>query len=89
MTAPAERLFATEVANGLATWAATHDAHVRAAVGLLLDHDHWHHRGDFLAACAAHYPDEEMVVIRWRDVAGFAATASASTCPQNSSSCFG
>ena len=41
---------ATSVAVGLRLWAESHDAHVRAAVELLIRHGVWLRRADLLAA---------------------------------------
>lgn len=38
-------------ATALRKWTATHDTHVRAAVDLLIWHEHWLRRASFLAAC--------------------------------------
>ena len=36
---------------GLRAWTRHHDPHVRAAVGLLIEHDFWLRRPDFARAC--------------------------------------
>jgi hypothetical protein len=38
----------------LRAWTRHHDPHVRAAVGLLIEHDFWLHRLDFIRACVHH-----------------------------------
>ncbi len=37
--------------TALRAWTRHHDPHVRAAVGLLIDHDFWLRRPDFTRAC--------------------------------------
>jgi hypothetical protein len=37
--------------RALRRWTATHDAHVRAAVELLIWHEHWIRRASFATAC--------------------------------------
>jgi hypothetical protein len=39
------------LAAALRAWTRHHDPHVRAAVGLLIEHDFWLHRPDFTRAC--------------------------------------
>ena len=39
------------LAAGLRRWTATHDPHVRAAVELLIWHEYWLRRSDFIRAC--------------------------------------
>jgi hypothetical protein len=48
---------ARSVAAGLQVWAQGHDAHVRAAVGLLINHDVWLRRVEFQALCLHRDPD--------------------------------
>ncbi len=52
-----------QMANGLRRWTRTHDAHVRAAVELLIGHDVWLRRTEFRAACV--HADGD-VWIDWR-----------------------
>ena len=40
-----------ELAGALSAWTRHHDPHVRAAVGLLIEHDFWLRRPDFTRAC--------------------------------------
>jgi hypothetical protein len=47
------------VVAGLHRWIDGHDAHVQAAVWLLLAHEVWPRRGDFLRACVNRSPDGE------------------------------
>ena len=48
---------ATSVAVGLRLWAESHDAHVRAAVELLIRHGVWLRRADLLATALHRDPD--------------------------------
>ncbi len=52
---------ATSVAAGLRLWAESHDAHVRAAVELLIRHGVWLRRADLLAAALHRDPDGSCV----------------------------
>lgn len=45
----ADRLVA--LVAGLRAWTRSQDPHVRAAVGLLIEHDYWLRRADFTRAC--------------------------------------
>ncbi len=45
------------VVVGLHAWIDGHDAHVQAAVWLLLAHEVWPRRAEFLQACVSHSPD--------------------------------
>lgn len=45
------------VVAGLHRWIDGHDPHVQAAVWLLLAHEVWPRRADFLRACVNHSPD--------------------------------
>lgn len=45
------------VVTGLHAWIDGHDPHVQAAVWLLLAHEVWPRRADFLRACVNHSPD--------------------------------
>jgi hypothetical protein len=54
----------TRVAAGLREWTRSHDLHVRAAVWLLLAHETWPRRPEFLAACVRRSGTE--VWIDWR-----------------------
>jgi hypothetical protein len=45
------------VVAGLHRWIDGHDAHVQAAVWLLLAHEVWPRRGEFLRACVHRSPD--------------------------------
>lgn len=40
--------------TGLRAWTKDHDPHVRAAVELLIVHDHWLYDDGFIAACVQH-----------------------------------
>ena len=55
----------------LRRWTANHDLHVKAAVELLIWHEHWIRRGDFLKACVASDPDGTSW-IRWDAAKAFA-----------------
>ncbi|HEY3692814.1 MAG TPA: hypothetical protein VGL46_21440 [Pseudonocardiaceae bacterium] len=57
-----------ELEAALRRWAATCNANVAAAVGLLLDHDSWLHRSYFTASVVTYHPDEELATIRWVEV---------------------
>ena len=48
---------ARSVAAGLRMWASGHDAHVQAAVALLINHQVWLRRVEFQAACLHRDPD--------------------------------
>jgi hypothetical protein len=54
------------VVSGLREWTATHDANVRAAVEMLIEHGHWLHNAGFLEACAQ--TDYGVTFIEWRKV---------------------
>jgi hypothetical protein len=58
------------IAAGLRAWTRTHDQHVRAAVDLLIWHEHWLRRADFRKAAL----DSAGGVIRigWREAREFA-----------------
>lgn len=52
----------TNILDGLRAWTSCHDLHVRAAVQLLIDHDHWLNRSDFIGI-ATRRLDPHTVVI--------------------------
>lgn len=52
--------------SGLRAWTARHDPHVRAAVELLIDHDHWLRNGHFVRACVRTSRSDGTVWIDWR-----------------------
>jgi hypothetical protein len=54
----------------LAAWTRHHDPHVRAAVGLLIEHDLWLRRADFTCACV--HRDGRKAWIDWTAARGFA-----------------
>jgi hypothetical protein len=53
----------------LAVWTRHHDPHVRAAVGLLIEHDFWLHRPDFTRACV--HRDGGQAWIDWQAARAF------------------
>ncbi len=59
------RLTLPQMVDGLRRWTRTHDAHVRAAVELLIGHDVWLRRTEFRAACV-HADGDGEVWIDWR-----------------------
>ena len=64
--------------TGLRAWTRDHDAHVRAAVELLIDHGGWLRRADFTRACVR--KDSREAWIDWRAARAFVdAGAVAST----------
>ena len=54
----------------LHAWTQHHDPHVRAAVGLLIEHDFWLRRPDFTRACVRR--DRREAWIDWRAARAFA-----------------
>ena len=60
------RLKTAEVTAGLQRWTSTHDAHVRAAVDLLIDHGHWLRDTTFLDEAVTKDSDGD-VWINWRN----------------------
>jgi hypothetical protein len=65
---------------GLRRWTREHDAHVRAAVDLIIWHGGWLRRRDFTEAAVRYYPRDRMHVIDWDKARAFAdAGARAST----------
>ena len=50
---------------GLRRWTREHDAHVRAAVDLLIWHEHWLRRQDFRQAAIKRYPRDRMHTVDW------------------------
>jgi hypothetical protein len=58
------------LAAALATWTRHHDPNVRAAVGLLLEHDFWLRRPDFTRACV--HRDGREAWIDWTAARAFA-----------------
>jgi hypothetical protein len=64
--------------HGLHNWTAGHDPHVRAAVGLLIEHETWIRRADFRRACIEVRAREAW--INWRKAREFVdAGSTAST----------
>lgn len=59
-----------DLVAGLRRWTATHDAHVRAAVELLIWHEYWIRRRDFGQA-ALKYGAGGIVTIDWRAARSF------------------
>lgn len=57
------------IVTGLRAWTGHHDAHVRAAAELLIDHDFWLRRRDFLRACV--HRDGREAWIDWREARAF------------------
>lgn len=65
---------------GLRAWTREHDAHVRAAVELLIWHEFWLRRRDFRDAAIDYYPRDRMRTIDWDKAREFVnAGARAST----------
>lgn len=61
-----------DLASALRRWTAGHDSHVRAAVELLIWHEHWLRRADFAKACV--HDDRAVdgsMWISWREARGF------------------
>jgi hypothetical protein len=58
------------LAAALRAWTRHHDAHVRAAVGLLTDRDFWLRRPDFTRACV--HRDRRRAWIDWDAARAFA-----------------
>jgi hypothetical protein len=50
----------------------THDAHVRAAIGLLIEHEMWLRRADFREACITQLAPGLVARIRWDKARDFA-----------------
>lgn len=69
MSAPVQEWTTEDVIAGLRRWTETHDAHVRAAVELLIEHGSWVRRADFLRAAV----DDRagVLIIGWRAAAEF------------------
>jgi hypothetical protein len=63
--------FADDLAIGLRKWTAHHDAHVRAAVDLLIWHDFWLRRNDFRKACVIADSADGDAWISWSNARGF------------------
>lgn len=61
MTIPHEDLI-----RGLRAWTARHDPHVRAAVELLIDHEHWLRNGHFVRGCVRVSRSDGTVWIDWK-----------------------
>jgi acetyl-CoA carboxylase beta subunit len=59
---------------GRRRWTAHHDPHVRAAVGLLIDHETWIRRADFQRACIEKNAREAW--INWQKAREFADSGS-------------
>jgi hypothetical protein len=62
-------------AIGLRGWARDQDAHVRAAVNLLIWHESWLRRADFTEACVTQHASGLVASINWYKAERFAATA--------------
>ena len=54
---------------GLRAWTRHHDPHVRAAVELLIEHEFWLRRRDFLRTCV--HRDGQEAWIGWREAREF------------------
>jgi hypothetical protein len=70
---------ADAIVTGLRAWTRHHDSHVRAAVELLIEHDFWLRRPDFVRACVHRSSREAW--IDWaqaRQFTGAGAVASSS-----------
>ena len=65
-----------QLTAGLRGWSRHHDHHVRAAVELLIWHEHWLRRPDFTRAAVGRGSDGT-VYIDWAPAARFAGTAAA------------
>jgi hypothetical protein len=59
----------TTLTPALRAWTRNHDAHVRAAVELLIEHDFWLRRADFTRECL--HRDGRQAWIDWRDAREF------------------
>jgi hypothetical protein len=70
-----ERSFG-QLTVGLRGWTRDHDPHVRAAVELLIWHEHWLRRPDFTRAAVGRGSDGT-VYIDWAEAARFVGTAAA------------
>ena len=70
--ADVEKLF-----TGLRAWTKDHDAHVKAAVELLIWHEHWLRRPDFTAAAVERYG--KVMTIDWNKARSFMEDARGST----------
>lgn len=57
------------LAGALRVWTRHHDPHIRAAVGLLIEHAFWLRRSDFTLACV-HY-DRGQAWIDWQAARAF------------------
>ena len=62
---------------GLRAWTRDHDPHVRAAAGLLIEHDVWLRRADFTRACVRSRGGEAW--IDWRAARAFADAGTAAS----------
>lgn len=78
MSAPTDLLLPERI-TATQRWAATGSRGVQAVVTLLVEHDTWLRRADFLAAATFVDVDENMLAIRWRDAATFVADARGSS----------
>jgi hypothetical protein len=70
---------ADPIVTGLRAWIRHHDTHVRAAVELLIEHDFWLRRPDFVRACV--HRDSRQAWIDWaaaREFINAGAVASSS-----------
>ena len=74
MTGPGRR---AAITAGLRAWTRDHDPHVRAAVGLLIEHDVWLRRADFTRVCVRSRGEEAW--IDWRAARAFADAGTAAS----------
>ena len=77
MTGPAGPDRQHALAARLRAWTRSHDPHVRAAVELLIDHDCWLRRGDFIRACVRSGGGDTW--IDWRAARAFADAGTAAS----------
>jgi hypothetical protein len=57
-----------DVVRGLRSWTRTHDQHVRAAVELLIRHESWPRRKEFLDTCVKRASDRDgTLYIDWSE----------------------
>lgn len=60
-------------------WAEHHGRQSRAAAELLIEHDFWLRRADFLEFATRYHAGEQMLAIRWSDAAEFAEQVAGSS----------
>ncbi|MGH3754041.1 MAG: hypothetical protein ACRDRP_15355, partial [Pseudonocardiaceae bacterium] len=56
-----------ELVRGLRVWTVDHDRYVRAAVELLIEHDHWLRNGEFVDRCVRRATDAREGGFYWVD----------------------